>query len=775
MKNLLLWLFLVIPVVSWGQSTTVTLNVSDAGGQTWNNGSYAFTFVGPQSVSWSGGTFNPNNSITGSLNGSGSATVSVPDNNAMSATGTSWTITVCAAVFPTQCSSTTVVITGAAQTVTMTPPTISISVPTIPSRPLPIRAYVDSEISGGWIGFTYYNLVSSGNRVCTAVTSNSCSTWANASGVSTAAGVVALFTGCSGVLVLRADGTCGSAGTGNVSTGQTNVFGAFLQDFSASTIELPEAAGFVSNVDSTIGLDTTANNWHLWGNSVDNINVIVPASLTIADEHCVDWSVIGGVITVDDAGAQGTANCNPVTSVAGRTGVVTLTSTDVGLSAVTNDVQTKAAIVPNTAPSAGQQLVGNAGGTAYAPVTESGDSTITSAGVRTNTGLNGTSLAGLATGLLKNTTGTGVPSVVAAPTGAVLGTTDTQVVTNKDLTSGTNTFPAPAVASVFGRTGAVVAAANDYTMSQITAFTTNPQTSTYQVLASDFTACKVIPVASGAFTITLVASGSQPANGQCIWVVNYGVGIVTIARSGQNINGAASNFTLLAAASSSPNVALIVSDGTNYTAAILGNAVLASAGNIVAGGFTLNGSAATAANAFRLPVQAGAAVTATGAMSYDSTAGLTHAATNGVDSTVITAPARVSATAQTAAIGTATLCTAAQCPATTGHYEVHWEFTGGGTACSNVSAGSVTFLLTWTDENAVVHSAVALQMQAQTGAATTAMQASFPFQTALANESASGTFSFSSNGSIIQYATGYVACTTGTGTYSVRAEVTRMQ
>lgn len=61
----------------------------------------------------------------------------------------------------------------------------------------------------------------------------------------------------------------------------------------------------------------------------------------------------------------------------------TPTSADVGLGSVTNDAQTKAAIVPNTAPAAGQLLVGNAGGTAYAPVTLSGDITITSAGVGT--------------------------------------------------------------------------------------------------------------------------------------------------------------------------------------------------------------------------------------------------------------------------------------------------------------------------------------------------------------------------------------------------------
>ena len=51
------------------------------------------------------------------------------------------------------------------------------------------------------------------------------------------------------------------------------------------------------------------------------------------------------------------------------------------LSSVTNDAQTKAAVVPNTLPAAGQLLAGNAGGTAYAPVTLSGACTVTSAGV----------------------------------------------------------------------------------------------------------------------------------------------------------------------------------------------------------------------------------------------------------------------------------------------------------------------------------------------------------------------------------------------------------
>lgn len=59
---------------------------------------------------------------------------------------------------------------------------------------------------------------------------------------------------------------------------------------------------------------------------------------------------------------------------------ITLNATDIGLGSVTNDAQTKAAIVPNTVPSAGQIHVGNAGGTAFGVVGMSGDATLSSAG-----------------------------------------------------------------------------------------------------------------------------------------------------------------------------------------------------------------------------------------------------------------------------------------------------------------------------------------------------------------------------------------------------------
>ena len=97
-------------------------------------------------------------------------------------------------------------------------------------------------------------------------------------------------------------------------------------------------------------------------------------------------------------------------------------------------------------------------------------------------------------------------------------------------------------------------------------FPVNAQTATYQTVAADFTNFKTIAVASGTFTITMVASGSQPASGTGIWIVNYGSGTITVARSGQNINGAAANLTIAAGSASAPNGMFIVSDGTNYIA-----------------------------------------------------------------------------------------------------------------------------------------------------------------------------------------------------------------
>jgi hypothetical protein len=99
----------------------------------------------------------------------------------------------------------------------------------------------------------------------------------------------------------------------------------------------------------------------------------------------------------------------------------------------------------------------------------------------------------------------------------------------------------------------------------------NPQTAAYPVTNADFQRNATILVASGTFTITLVASGAtQPSVNQSISVVNYGSGVVTIARNGQNINGQTTSLVLPAATALNPTSAEIVSDGTNYFASVTG-------------------------------------------------------------------------------------------------------------------------------------------------------------------------------------------------------------
>jgi len=172
-------LLFVAALPAFGQSTTVSGTVQDLGSQTWNNGSIEFDFVpNPQYPSlpqytWTGGTLSY--SVKGTLGGSGTYSVSVPTNSAITPGGSQWTIKVCSlATFP--CYTTTpATITGATQTINVTPPAISINLVANPTA----SAYVDGEISGAILGSTYFNLTSSLQRLCTALTSGACSTWAN--------------------------------------------------------------------------------------------------------------------------------------------------------------------------------------------------------------------------------------------------------------------------------------------------------------------------------------------------------------------------------------------------------------------------------------------------------------------------------------------------------------------------------------------------------------------------------------------------------------------
>lgn len=133
-------------------------------------------------------------------------------------------------------------------------------------------------------------------------------------------------------------------------------------------------------------------------------------------------------------------------------------------------------------------------------------------------GINGVTLSGLATGLLKIATGTGAPSIAAAgtdyltPTGSAAGLSKASNAAfgvsecdNTTITCAGGVFTAvgggSAVSSVFGRMGAVTAQSGDYTVSQITgAAPLASPTLTGTPDASGATQFK-LPVATGATTL----------------------------------------------------------------------------------------------------------------------------------------------------------------------------------------------------------------------------------------------------------------------------------
>jgi hypothetical protein len=127
-------------------------------------------------------------------------------------------------------------------------------------------------------------------------------------------------------------------------------------------------------------------------------------------------TVNSGSGTTGDASHVAQVTTNAKGLVTAQSSVaISITPTAAGLSNVTNDAQTKAAVVPNTAPSAGQILVGNAGGTAYAPQTMGTDATLASTGALTiaNSAVTLAKMANMATSSLiyRKTAGSGAPEV----------------------------------------------------------------------------------------------------------------------------------------------------------------------------------------------------------------------------------------------------------------------------------------------------------------------------------------------------------------------------
>jgi trimeric autotransporter adhesin len=205
MRKIILGLLFILTgaVNAFGQSTTVSGNVTDSGSQAWAGGTYQFQFApNPQfptgPYTWTGGALNK--VISGTLDGSGNYSVSIPSNTSISPQGSKWILQVTPNATSPSFSTPPTTITGGTQTLNATPPAVT-TPPTLFAR-----AYADSEITGATLGSQYFNVTTSLVRVCTVVTGLVCTTWANvgsgAGGGVTGSGVanqVAFWTGASAI------------------------------------------------------------------------------------------------------------------------------------------------------------------------------------------------------------------------------------------------------------------------------------------------------------------------------------------------------------------------------------------------------------------------------------------------------------------------------------------------------------------------------------------------------------------------------------------------
>lgn len=176
-----------------------------------------------------------------------------------------------------------------------------------------------------------------------------------------------------------------TAPTGSlVGTGQANTYSTGLQSFAAATMTLPSSAAYAPTTSGTFGYDST-NKRVVLGNGV---NTSFLTWITTAPASSLNIPEFNG--TLGGLSDSGIAATNVVT----LNGIQTLTNKSIATTQLTGTL-----------------------GCSQVP-TFSGD-TVTAGGTCTTvtSSINGVLLSGLATGLLKITTGTGVPSVltIASP------------------------------------------------------------------------------------------------------------------------------------------------------------------------------------------------------------------------------------------------------------------------------------------------------------------------------------------------------------------------
>ena len=242
-----------------------------------------------------------------------------------------------------------------------------------------------------------------------------------------------------------------SEGTGGGGTSLT--YGPVVTETAFDQASADGVSTNVARADHTHGTPATPTKTTVGLSNVDNTS---DATKDAASTTLTNKTMSGASNTFTNIPA-GTALTGQVPVANGGTGAATLTGVlkGNGTSAFTAAAQLAVADGGTGAATLTGALVGNGtgaitGGTLTVPNGGTGATTLSGVVKGSGTGAlsavsqldvpsGGTGAATL-TGLVKGN-GTSAMTAVTAPSGTVVGTTDTQALTNKDLTDGTNTFP----------------------------------------------------------------------------------------------------------------------------------------------------------------------------------------------------------------------------------------------------------------------------------------------------------------------------------------------
>jgi hypothetical protein len=162
------WLFLPFTIIAFvtsgfSQSTNVVATITDhPDGQTWNNGTVTATFVpGPVGLyNWPGGPIP--NTVSGTMNGSGTFTINLPDNTTITPIGSAWRLSICPNA-TSGCVSTQITAAGTSMNLSTQLSAVATS-PRFPATQL-AWAYLDQEISPAPVqGGFYWNVTNQIHR-----------------------------------------------------------------------------------------------------------------------------------------------------------------------------------------------------------------------------------------------------------------------------------------------------------------------------------------------------------------------------------------------------------------------------------------------------------------------------------------------------------------------------------------------------------------------------------------------------------------------------------